>query len=377
MRRRSLLATAGTVLLTGCSQIVPPPQETVTDTAASSPGDETTAPTPSPTDAMETDRLTEPEPTTDEATETTTDEATETPSAAERQADEALTTAREHLSRAVDAYVGLADADDATLLNVTAATKVSRSDVVSPADAARSALDDVPEGATASQRRTAEQLRVVASFLVEAIRCQSELWPAYDEIQFVVGRLYAEQFPTVDSSVGEIHDQCDDAREYLDTIHEETDADSTAAFDGIDADTYDRKVAQFEREIDGFDTVADAVATMRDGLEAFGDGVTEYDRDNYRLAREPFRTAADECGAANETLVGMETPTAVTETVSELASVSDAIAAGSADLETAAAEAVELNWDERDAAYESASEHLRSSTVAVDRIDSVQEALEL
>lgn len=374
MDRRALLATAGTVLAAGCSEIMPPPQGTATGTDARSPDEETTAPA-----AVTTDTATdEPTDTLEESTtEATTDEATATPSAAEREAEEVLATASEHLSEAHAAYVGFADTEDATLLDLTAAVSVGRHDVVSAANKAKSTLDDLPDGANADQRDRAEELRAVATFLIQAIRCQTELHPAHKEFTYVVGRLYAEQFPPVAGAAAEMRERSDAAADYLQTLTEKTNAESMGAVDWLDAGTYERKVTQLDREIAGFDGLADVVVTFRDGLETFDAALDDYENDAYRQVREPFRTAADEFESASDTIAGMDVPGSVADTVADLRAVGDAIAAASADMVTAANEALEYNWEKRDAAEQKAKEDLRTPAVTAADIDSVQELLDL
>ncbi len=222
MRRRTLLATVGAGLAAGCSGSVPllGPEDTPTDTDAP-PEDGESTPESLPTE-------------TDESTATDTDPTeepteTETPNRAERRGADVVGNARDLLGDAYDAYVGFTgpDADGsetgtATLLDVTVATEVTFSRVTSPVSEARSTLDDLPRRASGEQYDASRRLRGVATVLSQGIRCQTDLRDAYEEFEFVLDRIYADNTGTVPNALGRMRTSQSDAAGHLETIESET-----------------------------------------------------------------------------------------------------------------------------------------------------------
>ncbi|WP_136717465.1 hypothetical protein [Halorientalis salina] len=364
MRRRTILATVGALFSAGCSEIVPPPQTTVTDGAPGSATDETATGTV-PTDTLQTTDGSEP--TTDQHTDT----ATDTPSESEREVAGAIETARGHLAESLSGYLAFAETSEPTLLDVTAATDVSVSNVTSPASDARQVLN----GAPSYVDEDVERLSGVADFLTTAIRCQSNLEGTYSKFEFVHGRLYAEQFATLPDQLSQLRDRRDTAESHLETLRSETDRADMQAFDALSEDDYDRKVEQLQREVTAFGTLANTVETIADGLEAFIDGNDEFTDEDYDSAAELYSTATRTFGTANDTLNALDTPESLASAVSELRSVTNALATGAHDLADAASAADEYEWDTHDQEFESAVSQLRTSEVAVERIDSVGEII--
>jgi hypothetical protein len=381
MRRRSLLATAGFVLLAGCGQGPGTGQDTTdgetTATTTTPPGTTTTG--QQTTETAQTETLSEPQPTeqttqTETATETETE--TSTPSQAERTATDRIETARGHLSDALDAYLAFLDAEDPSLLDVDASVRVTVSNVSNPVSQARSALNEVPQGANDHQQDTVDKLRGVAAFLNQGIRCQAELYDAYDEFQFVVERIYNENLAGVPDDIGRIRQEKDRASDFLDTLEADSDSSDVSAFEGISGSVYNRKVEQYGAEIDALTTLADAMTDFREGMDAFGDAVDAYEGRDYRDARELFPTADEEFGVASDTLSSMDTPESVADTVSELADVTRVLSNGSRDMARASRAGFEGRAGDRNDAFEAAEEDFQSNEIVVGRIDSVEELLD-
>jgi len=367
MRRRTFLATTGALLSAGCSEIVPPPGTTEASETTGSPSE---AATGTPSDGVPTAGTTTdpgPDPTTDQPTETTT----ETPSEAERAVAEALSTARSLLSDSLAAYRAFADTDEPTLLDVTAATQVSVSDVTSLASDAREVLEEAPRYVD----EDVQHLQGVADFLTTGIRCQSSLNSAYSRFEFVRGRVYAEDFASLTRQLDDLRDRRDNAGDFLETLQSETGRSDMQAFEPLSADDYDAKITQLQREVSAFGTLADALETMGSGLETFIDGNDEFTDDDYDDANELYATANQAFRTANEALTTLDTPNSLTDAVSELRSVTDALAAGTQDLVEAAAAGDEYEWETYDAEFADAVSELRASQVAVDEIDSVADII--
>lgn len=372
MRRRTFLATAGALFSAGCSEVIPPPRTTVTTGTAGGTPSETangTASATAPTDGPET---------TDTGPAETTDQPTEadTPTQAEQKAAQAIETARKHLSDSHSAYLAFASADDPTLLDVSATTQVSVSDVTSLATKARNALDTAPTAASTEQKETIDRLYGVADFLTTGIRYQSSANSTYSKFTFVLGRLYAEQFAILPGEISQLRKKRDNAKEFVDTLQSKTDRTDVQALDGLSATVYDQKVSQLEREVAAFQTLADAFVTISDGLETFGDANGEFTDEDYDDAAELYSTAAQQLSTANETLTALDAPDAVSTEVADLLSVTDALATGSTTLEAAASAGEEYEWDTYDAKFKAGVSELQKSQVAVDRLDSVTEIIE-
>lgn len=382
MRRRSLLATAGLVLFAGCEQGPGTGTDTTdAETTATTTGQQGTSPpgaaTTSPDAATET--LSEPQPTeqttqTDTATETETETATR--SRAERRAADQIDTARGHLSDALSAYLTFVDAENPTLLDVDASVSVTISDVTAPISEARTALNEVPQGANEDQQATVDELRGVATFLDQGIRCQAQLYFAYDEFQFVVERIYNENLAGVPDDIGRIREKKDRASGFFETLQSDSDPSDFAAFEDISQNTYTRKVDQFDAEIAAFTTLADAMTAFRDGMDAFNEATDAYVSRNYRDARELFPTADEEFGVASDTLSSMDAPESVAGTVSELVDVTRVLSNGSQDMARASRAGFEGRTGDRNDAFEAAEEDFQSNEIVMNRIDSVEELLD-
>ena len=395
MRRRTLLATAGVLWSAGCSAFR---IETGTETGGSTDAaTDTDGSTPAPTDGPPTESPTRsaPEQTTeatdtDTATDTETETATETatPSEAEREATRQIDQARSRLSTASSEYVAFAaetdgadsgsggDGEGPTLLDVDASVNVTVADVTNAVSRARQALDDVPEEASADQQATVEALRGVATFFDRGVRCQAELYDAYQDFVFVVDRFYAENTGGVPDEIANIRSETDRARGYFDTLAAETSADDTTAFEGLDETTYTGKIDQFEAELDAFPTIADALSAFRSALETFLDAVDDYESGSYRDPREEFPDAASDFRTAARTLSAFEAPGSVTDTVTDLVSAAEAFAPACDDLAAASRAGFTGDSSDREDRFEAAQEHLRSSDVVVENFDTVAELVE-
>jgi len=392
MRRRTLLATAGVLCAAGCSAFR---IETGTETGDSTDtATDTDGATPAPTEGPPTETPTQgaPDPTTDAtdtdtATATETEEPTETatPTEAEREAARQLDRARSRLSTALTEYVAFAaetdgsgedDGEGPTLLDVDASVSVTVADVTNPVSRARQALADVPEDASADQQATVEALRGVATFFDRGVRCQAELYDAYQNFVFVVDRLYAENTGGVPSEVASLRSETERAQEFFDTLAAETGADDTTAFEGLDEATYTGKVDQFEAELDAFPTIADALTAFRSALETFLDAVDDYESGSYRDPREEFPDAASDFRTAARTLGALDAPDSVADTVADLVSAAEALAPACDDLAAASRAGFTGSSSNREDRFEAAQEHLRSSDVAVENFDTVAELVE-
>ncbi|MFB6180063.1 MAG: hypothetical protein ABEI77_10100 [Halorientalis sp.] len=371
MRRRTLLATAGVLFTAGCSEIIPPPQTTVTTrTNAANGTDETPPPTSAPTTQADTTET--PNATTDQPTQTSTD----TPTEAERVAAQAIKGGRRRLSESLDAYLSFAKVSDPTLLDVTAATQVGVSDVTKYAGKARTRLKDVPAGATPAQHTTADRLDAVAQFLTTGIRCQSSLNSAYSKFDYILGRIYAERFAALPGEIDQLRERRDNANQFLGTLQSETDRADMQAFDRISASQYDQKVTQLQREVTAFGTFADTSDTLTGGLSDFGEATSDFIDDDYGSARDLYSSANEQVESAIQTFEALDLPSSVTTEFSDLLSVLKALSAGSQHLTAAARAGHDYEWDTYDAEFKQGVSELQSSQVAVDRLDSVNTLVE-
>lgn len=365
MRRRTLLASAG-VAFAGCSEVVPDPRPTETTGT----GPETTS--GSPTGTALTETATSETPTRDETAEPT---ETATPSTPERRAAERIAAARDHLDEALAAYVGFAEGADATLLSVTAATRITTSRVTNPVREAREELDAVPDGASDAQVTIARRLRGVGTFLGGSARCQARLRSAHSAFEYVVGRLYAERTGGVPDNLGTMRENHDAARSHFETVEAESSAEDAAAFEGVDADTYEAKTAQVRREVIAFGSLPDALAASRRAVDAFASGTDAYRNESYRTAEREFTTAAEQYGTAETTLDALEAPEAVASTVRELVADVGVLSAAASDLARSAQAGSEGRRDPREAAFESATDRLRAASPRVREMESVERLL--
>jgi hypothetical protein len=362
MRRRTLLATAGVLATAGCSEILPPPRETETDDNG--------------TDATTTsDSLPDEVGTTESAT--TTEQGPDTPSQVEQETAAVIETARGHLRPAYEAYVGFAEAEDATLLDVTAATQVGVDRVTRNASEARSALDEAPEFAPEQQRETIEGLHGMAVFLGAGIRCQLDLHKTYQQFTFLIDEFYRERFVDVDVRITELRNRWDETATHFQRIRKETAPEHAAAFDPISESDYQEKFDQLERAVTGFDTLADVAETWPKGLQAFESATSNYYGENYRTAAEKWSTAATEIQAAHDDLTAMTAPESVIDLVAELRTVTDAVGTGAEKLAEAADLAAQVRWQDHKEPRDEGVAELQTSEVAVERIEPVSKLVRL
>jgi predicted metal-dependent hydrolase len=374
MRRRTLLATVGAGLAAGCSESVPLLDDDTPERTESTPQSGESPSESPPTETAEA-TATDAEPT-EEPTET------ETPNRAERRGAEVIDTARGQLGDAYDAYVAFAaaggDGDGsgtATLLDVTVAADVTFSRVTSPVGKARSTLDELPRRASGEQIEAERRLRGVATLLDQGIRCQHDLREAYDEFEFVLDRIYADDTGTVPNALGRMRTARSAAAEHLDTIESDTTVEDTDAFDRLDASAYEAKVDQLRRAVSAFGTLPDALANVKRGLDAFRDATRSYRNERYLSAEREFPTAEERLRSASDTLSNLDAPEPMADAVADLAGVTDALALAAVDLETAADTGSQGQREERDAALADAKAHLRESDVAIERLEIVQRLL--
>lgn len=356
MRRRTLLATAGVLLSAGCSEIIPDPRQPETDDATTDRSETTTDAPPSET-PRSTETITNGTDSPAEQTETT-EPPTEVP---DRRTARHLDTARSHLGDALDAYVAAATAESPTLLDVTAEVAVVPSDVINPVDAARGELTDLPRDATESQRATADQLLSVGAFLAAGARCQSALADAHGRFEYITDRLYAGNTGGIRNDADNLRSFYREARRHLDTLEAESDAESTAAFDRLDSETYTAKVAQLRASVTVYGNLAAPLLDLRAGFEAFGRGASAYDNDSYTFARREFSTALENLGPAEESFRSLDTTPVVAETVEQLAADAAVLSAAVEDFDTAAAAGERGRSPPREA-VENGKEHLRATS---------------
>lgn len=322
MRRRTLLATAAALLSTGCNEVVPDdlvpgdPTATPTDTPANATG------TPTPTDT----------PTRTERTERPTD----TPTTPERNAARRIEAARGHLADALATYVGFADGEDPTLLDMTMATPVSPAQVIRPVSDARRTLEALPAGASAAQQTTAQRLLGVAEFLAQSVHCHAALRDARDEVAYIVGRLYAEQSGGLPSDVAQLRTYRSNAADRLAAIESNTSADQMSALEGLGADTWDAKVAQFRQAIAAIGVFADSLPHVRRGFTAFNRAASAYANRAYGTAVAEFRTTENELQSAKVQLEALDAPPALEEFRAHLVADCADMAAAAADFRRAA-----------------------------------------
>jgi hypothetical protein len=375
MRRRTLLATVGAGLAAGCSESIPLLDGTEAPANTDSTPQDGESPSESPPTETAEATATDAEPT-EEPTET------ETPNRAERRGAEVIGTARGHLGDAYDAYVAFATASrdsggsQPTLLDVTVATEVTFSHVTGPVGKARSTLEELPRRASGEQIEASRRLRGVATFLDQGIRCQDDLRGAYEEFDYVLGRIYADSTGRVPNALGRIRTTRSAAAGHLDTIERETAVEDTDAFDRLTASAYEAKVDQLQRAVSAFEVLPDALANVKRGLDAFRSATQDYRNERYLSAEQTFPTAQKELRSASDTLGTLDAPEPMTDDITDLAVVTDALALAAVDLETAASAGSRGERQNRETALADARAHLRASDVAVARLEIVQRLLE-
>lgn len=389
MRRRHLLTVAGALLAAGCNTASdepttgtttesprPTPTESGTPTRTERATDTRTR-TETPTDTpTESPTETATESPTETATETPTETETPTPDPAVQEAATHIETAREKLGEALDAFLAFGGEDNDSLTVVDASTDdFSFPPVTNPVSDATDALDQIPDGATDEQEQTASDLREVGVFLDHAARAQMNMTRAFAAVETAREFYYDEAFDTVGNARQTMTDEVEEARDELATIEDNSGSDAIDSFDRLSQTDYIVKRDQLEREADTVAELESIFGTLIDAMRSFGTGINSYLGDTPRRSENDFREAENSFTDATDSLDSLSAAEPFRDGIDELLSVTEALEAGSVDLEAAAAAIIRGDESEKNDREDDARAQFQSSEIASNQIEPVERFL--
>lgn len=288
MNRRDYLrlATAAATGLAGCNNTTTPtpgPQtdtDTATPTASPTP---TNTPTPTPTNTP-TDTP------TDTPTETPTETATPEPTPSP-DADEAIATARDHLTQAIDRYTSAAAAS-ATMLDVTAEHQLDFSRIESQLEDASSALDTASQNATVPEQEEAiSKLRNLRSWLDELATLHADRRDALNVSASVITNAIEGDFAIAMSNSDGASERASTLEQRLTTLESQAAPSDADALDVLPSEHVTRIHDRISSEIAAANA-AGAARSYLDGIEHawpdFQNGVDRYLNEEYDFARTNF-----------------------------------------------------------------------------------------
>lgn len=222
------------------------------------------------------------------ATRTATATTTATPSAAVREADEAIAAVQNTFDAIVRQYAG-SGSDD--ILDMTVTTEFNSTLIDRSIEEAGEEIERARELAvTDAQVETVERLTVAHHFFDLAADIQSTLTAASFDLTNARRELDQEEPSDARDAVSGIGTETTIGRKVFTQLQAETTADAVAVVNRLDAATYEAKVAQFDAELGG-------LGRLRIRLDEFTDSI------NYLLqARKEAERGEDPTESANQAI---------------------------------------------------------------------------
>lgn len=286
MERRRFVYLIG--LLAGCNA-----STSIADTNNAQPTSPTRTPPPSPAATPTRTPTTRSTSTaTPQDTDTPTEEppeptpeATETPTERERRGAQQLAEAERALTNVVDTFTAGYGSE---LTDVTAS---STEFLNSPLDyqlvlarAQEEYVEASNAAANRTQQTTADRMRGCWEFLRNAIRTQTEVITAYEELdrardafEGVESRAASDAIANFETVRGRADDR------YRDVL--ESTAEEASIITAISVSEYRGKVAQFEADIGIYTDLDDALAEFTEGIKWLGYAKSEVDGENRNVKR--------------------------------------------------------------------------------------------
>ncbi|WP_336002763.1 hypothetical protein [Halorientalis halophila] len=243
-----------------------------------------------------------------------------TPMETDPRATELMQEAMTGIQKAYEAYVSQAGSD-ATLMDVGItldsfnALRVRRL-----AKEARTPLEEATEYAPEGQKQVVLALVQVTIFLEDLARVRRALIDAYDDFVYAVERLYAESTTRARYTVSSIREYRKSAKQMFRPLKREIDEGAMAVFTPVGS-VYDDKIDQIEAELDGLRWGAEGVMEMAKALEKWPGAVEAYlDRD-YERAVNRLDTAAFGFSYARSDFERIDQESGMTDLTGEIARV--------------------------------------------------------
>lgn len=313
MHRRQFLGVLGASAIAGCAGQTAPTDDAATTAEAS----------PTPTETRTTT-----EASTERSDERSLEEAESTPTYEQRL----IQRGRDHLAAAIEAFTAAEETDDATIVDVTAASSgFSRFEVDKEYRAAVEALTKAKERTTDEEAAEVARLLETAEFIYTLGFAQVHLVNAYERMNVVVRTFYNESYGKLPDDVADVHSQRRSAAGYVETIRDDFDESTVGSVDFVTGAQLAAKVEQMESELATFEGLVTHLDGLGASMDAFEGDVRKYTTGQYEgvaFASKGFEDVRDG-------LASIEPADSLESIVAELACLLEALADGTRTMQTA------------------------------------------
>jgi hypothetical protein len=247
-----------------------------------------------------------------------------TPIETDPKATELMSKSMERIRKTYANYVGYAG-PEANLLDVDATTESFHAPKIrSMAQNARTPLEEATNYAPEGQKNIILSLVQVTMFLEDLARVREHLIDAYDEVLFAVDRLYAESTLRAERTTYNIDDYRSEAQSLYRPLKNEIDAEAVSVFNPI-GDVYDEKMDQIRSELHAFQEIRGGIKDGVRGIEGFNKGVPRFYKQNYEKALSPLEQAQFGFGSARTSFGIVDESTGIQEKANEVSGVMAAL----------------------------------------------------
>lgn len=213
----------------------------------------------------------------------------------ERAADR-IERARSQLRSAITTYTSQAGSR-AVLTDVNATTTdFDALAVTKEVNRARSTLDRASGPATMGQQTMIMALGQCASFLEQSAQVDEALTEAYDEYEFMKGRVLSEQQPQAEMARQRLSSKVGDAESAYEALERVTRMQMMAAMEEISAEMYRTKIRQLGNGIRTLEDFGDSLERLKSAIQKIDLAATKYGNEEYRAAANRLVTASSNAG---------------------------------------------------------------------------------
>jgi len=221
--------------------------------------------------------------------------------------------ARSQLRTAITTYASQAGSR-AVLTDVNAATTgFSALPVTREVNAARDILDRASGPATMGQQTIIMALGQCASFLEHAAQVDEALTEAYEEYEFMRGRVLSEQQSQARMARQRLQSKVNDAESAYEALERVTSMQMMAAMEEISAEMYRTKIRQLGNGIRTLEDFGDALERLQSAIQETDVAAGKYGNDQYRAAANRLVTATSNAGMATTLLRNTDDVTGLRE----------------------------------------------------------------
>lgn len=265
---------------------------------------------------------------------------TRTPIETDPRATELMAESMGKIQETYEAYVGQVG-PEANLMDVNASTESFNAPRIRQlAQESRTPLEEATEYAPEDQKNIILTLVQVTIFLEDLARVREQLVEAYDEVTYAVERIYAESTTRARYTAPRIKDHYTEARSLYRPLKNEIDADAVAVFEPVGA-VYDDKIDQIRDELWAFQDFHSGVKSAVNAIEKFKTGVPRFYNREYEKSLSPLSTAEFRFGSAQTDFGNVDESTGMQEQGNEVADVMGALQGAAEALHRAAEVRVE------------------------------------